>query len=423
MDTEERKFLLTQKNSAYYGTLQEEERKEEQRSGRKGIYQEGSGWLVVLTSFLCMCLVHGIIFSCVVFQDPLLSDLCESRDTVSLAGGMQVFLAGATTSVAGYWVRRTGARSVCCAGAVTAAFGLLLASFGSSIVGIILGVSLLAGVGLGMMYISAVVMVAQTFTTRSYLALGLTLCGASAGLIVLYPGVVWVVELWGWRCGLQLLCVATLGCGGLVWGAWTETTKTTETSTEEKNVSGIADHDYLTVFLIVVLGDSLALVSLYTLYSHLAVFGHLPVTTIIGLGSVPGILGTGWVTDQSWCQPLYLTTTMISISTIIPFILTWVENTWMITMVTIIFGFISGSWATATSPVLISLLGLDHLTQSLGLLTTTRCVAYLVFPSLTTPLLALQISGILSLLAGSVYSAAIWTIQRKRSKAGVYQNI
>jgi len=282
-----------------------------------------------------------------------------------------------------------------------------------------------------MMYISAVVMVAQTFTTRRYLALGLTLCGASAGLIVLYPGVVWVVELWGWRRGLQMLCVATLGCVGLVWGAWTETTKTTKTNSqeeeaEEKNVSRIASHDYLTVFLIVVLGDSLGLVSLYTLHSHLALlaeYGHLPVTTIIGLGSVPGILGTGWVTDQSWCQPLHLTTTIISISTIIPFILTWVENTWMITMVTIIFGFISGSWATATSPVLISLLGLDHLNQSLGLLTTTRCVAYLVFPSLTTPLIALQISGISSLISASVYSAAIWTIQRKKSKACVYQNI
>merc|ERR1712217_635923 len=146
----------------------------------------------------------------------------------------------------------------------------------------------------------------------------------------------WMVDLKGWRIGLQVLCAASLGCGGLVWGAWTETVQNTETGSqeeepEEKNVSvsRIASHEYLTVFLVIVLGDSLAMISLYTLYRHLtslaehghlpslkehghlpsltehghlpsltehgylpslAQHGHLPSLTIIGLGSVPGIL-------------------------------------------------------------------------------------------------------------------------------------
>merc|ERR1719192_975378 len=173
-----------------------------------------------------------------------------------------------------------------------------------------------------MMYISAVVAVAQIFTIRRTLAVGIALCGASAGLIVLCPVVSWVVDLQGWRVSLQVLCAASLGCGGLVWGAWTETAQNTETGSqeeepEEKNVSvsRIASHEYLTVFLVIVLGDSLAMISLYTLYSHLtslgehghllslaqhghlpsltehghlaslAQHGHLPVSTIIGLGS------------------------------------------------------------------------------------------------------------------------------------------
>merc|ERR550534_2633287 len=186
------------------------------------------------------------------------------------------------------------------------------------------------------------------------------------------------------------------------------------------------------------------MISLYTLYSHLtslaqhdhlpslaqhdhlpslAYHGHLPVATIIGLSSVPGILMTGWLSDQSSYQPLHLTTTIISISTIIPFILAWVENTWTIPIVTILFGFISGSWATTTTHVLISLLGLDHLGQSFGFLAAARSVAYLVFPSLTNHVLSLHISFMLSLISCCVYSAANWALQRKKSKAVVYLNI
>merc|ERR1712060_121383 len=113
----------------------------------------------------------------------------------------------------------------------------------------------------------------------------------------------------------------------------------------------------------------------------------------------------------------------LPISTIIPFILAWVENTRMISIVAIMIEFISGSWTTTATPLLISLLGQVHLSQSLGFLTAVRCVAYLVFPSLTNPALSLHISGIVSLISGCVYSTAIWAIQRKRSKAVVYQNI
>ena len=62
-----------------------------------------------------------------------------------------------------------------------ASFGLLLASFASNLVGIFGGLSLLTGIGFGLMYIPAVVAVAENFTTRRSLAVGLSLCGSGAG--------------------------------------------------------------------------------------------------------------------------------------------------------------------------------------------------------------------------------------------------
>jgi len=421
MDSEEKKCLLKKKN-LFYGSTQEE-RKQKTEVRRIENEEADSDWLVVLTSFLSICVVYGMLCSYGVFLEPLMSELSESRDTISLAGTMQVFLAAATAPVASYLVRRTGAASVCQAGAVTAAFGLLLASFSSSIVGILLGLGLLSGMGFCLVFISSVVGVAETFTTRRSFAVGVSLCGGSVGLIGAPSVVGWMIGWCGWRGGLQVMTGVMLGCVGLVWKAWNNKEKITEIQDEEegtqqKNVCmsrivgrSISSTIYLPVFLLILLGDTLAVLGFFTTYTTSVAPG------LVWLGSVPGCLMAGWLSDQPWCHPLYLTRVLISTSCAIPFLLASVDQAWVITVLTLLFGFLTGSCIAATTPLLVSLLGLNNFSHSFGILTATRGAASLLSIALSSPSQVFYISGILLLLSGCVYSAAIWVLERKRKKS------
>ena len=460
MNSEERKCLLEEKKQKY-GVCVEPKQEEEDKKKYESLQESsegGSQWLVVAASFLCICVLDGTMYSFGVFLEPVMTELKQSRGTISLAGSMQVALSAFSAPVASHLVTKTGARNVCLVGAVTASFGLLLASFGSNLVGIFVGLSLLTGIGFGLMYIAAVVVVAETFTTKRSLALGLSLCGAGAGQIGMAPLVSWVVGCWGWRVGLQVLAGVTLGSAWLGMVMKGEKGQSQDAATAKSNCmqdeeevkqrscwslilgNGIASQEHVHVFLVMVLADALAVMALYLPYSYLkpvavaaGVAPHLSIVLIsaIGVGSVSGRLLSGWMSDQPWCHPLFLTRAVVSISCAIPFILAWVDHFWMFIGLSIIFGFLTGKWIAATSPLLISLLGIQHLSHAFGLLTAVRGVASLVSPPLAgmlvdltiNPLHALYLSGLLLAVSGLIYSLAVWVLEKRKRMNVLYQEI
>jgi len=459
MYSEERKPLLKKEKRIQYGG-EEIEKSDDSlniKTEEKEIKSEGgAAWLVVAASFLCICVLDGTMYSFGVLLDPLMSDLNQSRGLVSTAGSLQVALSAFIAPVAGVMVRKVGARVVCLTGAVMASFGLLLASFASSMVGIFGGLSLLTGIGFGLMYIPAVVVVAETFTTRRSLAVGLALCGAGAGQIGMSPVVSWVVESWGWRVGLQVLAVITLACILLTKAmkrrAAIDEVKTTEPQEElDDEVTkrpllswmvgkSIAGQEYVYIFLVMILADSLAVMALYIPYSYLkpvadaaGISANLSALLIsaIGVGSVSGRLLSGWMSDQTWCHPLFLTRAVVSMSCCLPFLLSWVDHFWMFTGLSIMFGFLTGQWIAATSPLLVSLLGIGQLGQAFGLLTAVRGLASLFSPPMAgmvvdltnNPLLALYMSGILLMMSGTVYTLAVFMYKRKKMMHVMYQEI
>jgi len=447
---EESKPLLAEKKEKYGGVDEEDVDVEVELS------DGGADWLVVAASFLCICVLDGTMYSFGVFLEPLMTEMKQSRGTISIAGSLQVALSAFVAPLAGRLVQKCGARKVCVAGAVTAAFGLLLASFGSNLVGIFGGLSLLTGIGFGLMYIPAVVIVAETFNKRRSLAVGLSLCGAGAGQIGMAPLVSWVVEGWGWRVGLQVLACITLGCILLAMAMKKKADKNESVEVESSEggellemkrpfltkVLGkeIARQEQVYVFLVMVLADALAVMALYIPYSYLnpvaVAAGVKPQLSSIlisgvGVGSVTGRLLAGWMSDQSWCHPLYLTKVVVCLAFPIPFLLSWVDHFWMFICLAILFGFLTGQWIAATSPLLVSMLGIQHLSQAFGLLTAVRGVASLVSPPLAgvlvdftiNPLFALYLTGLLLLVSGLVYSLAIWLLKRKNHRNVMYRQI
>ena len=462
MKSDERNHLLSENINVKYAAVSDvknDEPKNEDIPEREG----RSAWLVVAASFRCICVLDGTMYSFGCFLTPLMAELKQSRSTISIAGSLQVALPSFVAPVAARLVVKKVARLVCLAGAVTASFGLLLASFASNLVGIFGGLSLLTGIGFGLMYIPAVVAVAENFTTRRSLAVGLSLCGAGAGQVAVAPLVSWLIETFGWRGALQALAVLTLSCAG--FGTVMKQPVQEDTGSRgsrresempdyvsfadyEQNRSvltvllgskiGSSEHVY--VFLLMVVADALSVMALYIPYSYLqpvaqaaGVDPHLTFLLIsaIGAGSVSGRLLSGWMSDQPWCHPLYLTRAVVTVSCILPFLLSWVDHLWMFAGLSLVFGFLTGQWIAATSPLLVSLLGIDQLSQAFGLLTFVRGVASLISPPLAgmlvdltvNPHIALYLSGGLLLLSGGVYSLAVLVFNRKNRREIIYQKI
>jgi len=457
MKSDERNPLLSENtNVTKYAAVSENE-DEEPKTENRPIEESRSAWLVVAASFLCICVLDGTMYSFGCFLDPLMAEMKQPRSTISIAGSLQVALSAFVAPVAAWLVVKKGARVICLTGAVTASFGLLLASFGSNLVGIFGGLSLLTGIGFGLMYIPAVVAVAENFTTRRSLAVGLSLCGAGAGQVVVAPLVSWLIQSFGWRGALQALAGLTLSCAGFATVMKQPERRANEESarveagppeddSEPKTILtmilgpkiGRSEHVY--VFLLMVVADALSVMALYIPYSYLqpvaeatGVDPYLATLLIssIGGGSVAGRLLSGWMSDQPWCHPLYLTRVVVTMSCALPFLFSWVDHFWMFVGLAILFGFLTGQWIAATSPLLVSLLGIDQLSQAFGLLTFVRGVASLISPPLAgmlvdltiNPHTALYFSGGLLLLSGGVYSLAIFVFNRKMYRDIIYQKI
>jgi len=460
MKSDERNPLLSDKDPLKkYVVVSDDENGEPNEDIPTHTSEGRSAWLVVAASFLCICVLDGTMYSFGCFLDPLMAEMKQSRGTISTAGSLQVALSAFVAPLAARLVDKKGARLVCLAGAVTATFGLLLASFASNLVGIFGGLSLLTGIGFGLMYIPAVVAVAENFTTRRSLAVGLSLCGAGAGQVAIAPLVSWLIQSFGWRGALQALAGLTLSCAGFGIVMKQPTPQAREENVDRRTRResiddyepnrqiltvilgekiGRSEHVY--VFLLMVLADALSVMALYIPYSYLqpvaqaaGVSPHLSTFLIsaIGVGSVSGRLLSGWMSDQPWCHPLYLTRVVVTISCSLPFLLSWVDHFWMFIGLSILFGFLTGQWIAATSPLLVSLLGIDQLSQAFGLLTFVRGVASLVSPPLAgmlvdltiNPLVALYLSGMLLLLSGAVYSLAIFVFNRKQQREIIYQSL
>ena len=104
----------------------------------------------------------------------------------------------------------------------------LLFSFAGSLTSLVVSYGVAGGVGLGLMYLPAVVAVGQYFHARLNLATGtgdhvmlgdsdwagISVCGSGAGTFLLAPLSSWLVAGWGWRGCNRLMAAACLACAG-----------------------------------------------------------------------------------------------------------------------------------------------------------------------------------------------------------------
>lgn len=155
---------------------------------------------------LTMAVQNGVVMAFSVLYLPLVREFAEGRGVVAAVQSGVVLLLGLGAPLAGAALDRWGPRRLFQGGAILAALGLLAASQARSLPLLVLTYGVVAGAGLSLLGSSPnMVVVAQWFPHRRAQAIALADLGTPAGTFVLVPLTQLLVERFGWRVALALL--------------------------------------------------------------------------------------------------------------------------------------------------------------------------------------------------------------------------
>ncbi|XP_023946560.2 monocarboxylate transporter 14-like [Bicyclus anynana] len=169
----------------------------------------GWGWVVVLSSFVISMIADGISFSFGLLYIEFLEEFKASKSTTAWIGSLFIAVPLLSGPVMSALVDRYGCRSMTILGGIISTVGFVLASISNTLEMMMITFGVIAGLGLGLVYVTAVVSIAYWFEKKRNLAVGLGACGTGVGTFVYAPMTQYFIEEFGWR-GTILLLSGTL---------------------------------------------------------------------------------------------------------------------------------------------------------------------------------------------------------------------
>lgn len=168
----------------------------------------GWGWVVVFSSFSISMIADGISFSFGLLYVELLNEFGASKSMTSWIGSLFIAVPLLSGPVMSSLVDKYGCRNMTILGGVISTVGFVLSAYAKSIYVMYVTFGVIAGLGLGMNYVTAVVSVAYWFEKRRNLATGLGACGTGFGTFIYAPITQYLLGEFGWR-GTTLLLAGT----------------------------------------------------------------------------------------------------------------------------------------------------------------------------------------------------------------------
>ena len=189
----------------------------------------GWGWVIVISSFMCNLILDGIAYIFGVFLSPLEKEFGCQKSTIAWVGSLVCGGYQLSGPLVGGLVNKFGCRPVAMAGAILAWASFSLSSLSPNVAVLMVTYGVMGGLGLGLIYLPAIVSVGFYFEKKRSLATGISVCGSGVGAFVMAPLTSFLVETYGWKITNLVLggiCLTCLLFGGLMrpLGNWNPST-------------------------------------------------------------------------------------------------------------------------------------------------------------------------------------------------------
>lgn len=159
----------------------------------------GWGWMIVFASFIVNLIADGITFSFGVIYVEFLNYFNEGKSKTAWIGSLFMAMPLLSGPIASFLTDRYGCRKVTIAGSILASLGFMISSQVDSMEMLFFTFGILAGFGLSLCYVAAVVIVAYYFDKKRSFATGLSVCGSGIGTFIFAPLTQYLLETYGWR--------------------------------------------------------------------------------------------------------------------------------------------------------------------------------------------------------------------------------
>jgi MFS family permease len=166
------------------------------------------GWIVVGCAFVVLFLTYGVQYSFGVFVPAMVDELGWQRASLGGAFSLYSLVYTGFSLLSGRLTDSLGPRRVIGLGGVLLGLGIMATSQISLQWQLYLAYGIVAALGMSTAYIPCNMTVVRWFQRRRGLALGITSCGASCGILAVPMLSSYMIEQWGWRTGLLILGAA-----------------------------------------------------------------------------------------------------------------------------------------------------------------------------------------------------------------------
>ncbi|WAR01117.1 MOT5-like protein [Mya arenaria] len=296
----------------------------------------GWSWIVTFAAFMFYFLVDGVSFSFGVFYVELLETFNASSWATSWIVSVMLGTYLLVGPLVGALVNKFGCRTVASAGSFVAAIAFFACTYAPSIKSMIIVYGFVGGIGIGMMYITPVVAVEEYFVKRNALAVGIAFSGCGIGTFALPPLMEYLISVYSWRGAMQIMAAIVLNgvpLGFLLQPGFVKKPANIEDKNiadgeeampkEDENKTGFCrflptfNVDLLRSPTFVLFGvfNCLCIFGYFIPFAFLPAFGQskgfssqkssLLVSTI-GISSTISVLISGWVSDQTWANPIFI---------------------------------------------------------------------------------------------------------------------
>ncbi|KAG9467944.1 hypothetical protein GDO78_013997 [Eleutherodactylus coqui] len=179
----------------------------------------GWAWMVVLSSFLVHLLVMGSQMALGILNMEWLEEFNQSRGLTAWVSSLSMGITLIVGPFIGLFINTCGCRKTAMIGGFLTSLGWVLSAFATNVHFLFFTFGVTAGIGSGMVYLPAVVMVGQYFQKRRALAQGLSTTGTGFGTFLITVLLKYLCAEYGWRNAMIIQGAVTLNlcvCGALM---------------------------------------------------------------------------------------------------------------------------------------------------------------------------------------------------------------